>query len=75
MNTNDSQYTEDLGAVSQPAQKRCVCCDCGHTQDEMVTCAQCGSIRTVLLSWIISVVGKDWRKNFEAADSTPPEKA
>jgi len=51
--------------MSEQEEKKYVCCDCGHTQDEMTSCARCGGLRTVLLSFIVEHFGPEWRKNFE----------
>jgi hypothetical protein len=53
------------------AEKKCVCCDCGQTQDTMVRCVRCGSVRTVLLSMILDLVGPDWRVNFDDPSPVP----
>lgn len=35
-----------------------ICFDCGHTQDEMVSCAHCGAWRTFSLSLLLRMIGE-----------------
>jgi primosomal protein N' len=46
-------------------EEKYVCCDCGHTQDKMVRCENCNSIRVAIISFLVDLVGPDWRKYFE----------
>ena len=40
-----------------------ICADCGHEQaQDNIPCEACHSPRVVLLTFIESVCGKDWRK-------------
>ena len=51
--------------------KKFICADCGHEQDSMTNCEDCGSVRVVLFDCLLPHLESNWRSICFPKDKFP----